>query len=296
MMAQSDDAANNSSDLTVFQFESFEVRFVGTADDPWWVAADVCGVLEIVKPENAYARLDDDEKDTRIVGTLGGNQKMICINESGLYSLILTSRKPQAKRFKKWVTGEVIPSIRKTGSYSFPSLDDESNPRNSVSSSNNEFLSVQDQLAVIGYVFEGIAKTDIDRKILESAKISALTAQFPQMTPALEATKQSLMLQTPDEGLRYNVTELGKMLAQRLGLDEDIKPTKINEALQQARLQVAEYRTNSKGKQYKVWHLTEAGESYGRIFLQSAQGNSKTIPSLRWLSEVLDEIVHSFVN
>jgi hypothetical protein len=157
-------------------------------------------------------------------------------------------------------------------------------------------LSVQDQLAVIGYVFDGIAKTDVDRKILESAKISALVAQFPQMTPALEATKQSLMLQTPDEGLRYNVTELGKMLAQRLGLDEDIKPTKINEALQQAGLQVAEYRTNSKGKQYKMWHLTEAGESYGRIFLQSAQGNSKTIPSLRWLSEVLDEIVHSFVN
>jgi prophage antirepressor-like protein len=296
MMAQSDDAANNSSGLTIFQFESFEIRFVGTVDDPWWVAADVCGVLEIVKPENAYARLDDEEKDTRIVGTPGGNQKMICINESGLYSLILTSRKPQAKRFKKWVTGEVIPSIRKTGSYSLPSLDGESNPRNSVSSSNNEFLSVQDQLAVIGYVFDGIAKTDVDCKILESAKISALVAQFPQMTPALEATKQSLMLQTPDEGLRYNVTELGKMLAQRLGLDEDIKPTKINEALQEVGLQIAEYRTNSKGKQHKVWHLTEAGETYGRVFLQSAQGNSKTIPSLRWLSEVLDEIIHNFVN
>jgi prophage antirepressor-like protein len=294
MMAQSDDVANNSSDLTVFQFESFEVRFVGTADDPWWVAADVCAVLEINISQTR--RLDDDEKGLRSVQTLGGNQEMLCINESGLYSLILGSRKPQAKRFKKWVTGEVIPSIRKTGSYSLPLLDGESNPRNSVSSSNNEFLSVQDQLAVIGYVFEGFVKTGVGSKIVESAKISALTAQFPQMTPALEATKQSLMLQTPDEGLRYNVTELGKMLGQRLGLDEDIKPTKINEALQQAGFQVAEYRTNSKGKQYKMWHLTEAGESYGRVFLQSAQGNSKTIPSLRWLSEVLDEIVPSFVN
>jgi prophage antirepressor-like protein len=295
MMAQLQIEDSNSSDLTVFQFESFKVRFIGTADDPWWVAADVCKVLEIIKPENAYARLDDDEKDTRIVGTPGGDQKMICINESGLYSLILSSRKPQAKRFKKWVTREVIPTIRKTGSYSLSLLDDEPISPNSASSS-KEYLSVQDQLAVIGYVFDGIAKTDVDRKILESAKISAIAAQFPQMAPALEATKQSLMLQTPDQGLRYNVTELGKTLAQKLGLDEDIKPTEINEALEQAGLQVAEYRTSSKDKKYKVWNLTEAGKSYGRILLQSARGNSKTVPSLRWLSEVLDEIAHLFVN
>jgi prophage antirepressor-like protein len=293
MMAQLDDAANNSSDLAVFQFESFEIRFVGTADDPWWVATDVCAVLEINISQTR--RLDDDEKGLRSVQTLGGNQEMLCITESGLYSLILGSRKPQAKRFKKWVTREVIPSIRKTGSYSLPPLGDESSPRNSTSSS-SKYLSVQDQLAVIGYVFDGIAKTDVDLKILESAKISALVAQFPQMTPALETTKQSLMLQTPDQGLRYNVTELGRMLAQRLGLDEDIKPTEINEALEKAGLQVAEYRTNSKNKKYKVWNLSEAGKSYGRILLQSARGNGKTIPSVRWLSEVLDEIVHLFVN
>lgn len=105
-------------EIQVFSFENHEVRTVAGADgDPWWVAADVCRVLEITKPENAYGRLDPDEKGTRIIGTPGGPQSMTVINESGLYSLILTSRKPEAKRFKKWVTSEVLPSIRKTGKY-----------------------------------------------------------------------------------------------------------------------------------------------------------------------------------
>lgn len=81
------------------------------------MAADVCKVLEIAKARNAVARLDTDEKDACIVGTLGGNQEMTVINESGLYSLILTSRKPEAKTFKKWGTGTVLPAIRKDGAY-----------------------------------------------------------------------------------------------------------------------------------------------------------------------------------
>lgn len=104
--------------LTPFHFGDQQVRVI--SDDqgqPWFVAADVCRVLALSKPENAYARLDDDEKDTHIVGTPGGQQEMVTINESGLYSLILTSRKPSAKQFKKWVTSEVLPSIRRTGAY-----------------------------------------------------------------------------------------------------------------------------------------------------------------------------------
>lgn len=104
--------------ITPFHFGDQQVRVI--SDDhgePWFVAADVCRVLALSKPENAYGRLDDDEKDTFIVGTPGGQQEMVTINESGLYSLILTSRKPEAKKFKKWVTSEVLPSIRRTGAY-----------------------------------------------------------------------------------------------------------------------------------------------------------------------------------
>lgn len=88
------------------------------SDEPWWVLADVCKVLSISNNRDAANRLDADEKDdVGIAGTIGRLQETTIINESGLYSLILTSRKPAAKRFKKWVTAEVLPAIRKTGGY-----------------------------------------------------------------------------------------------------------------------------------------------------------------------------------
>jgi prophage antirepressor-like protein len=98
-----------------FSFEGENVRVVMRDEEPWFVAADVCEALTI--NTEATRRLDDDEKGLRSTQTPSGEQEMTIINESGLYSLILTSRKPEAKRFKKWVTNEVLPSIRKTGSY-----------------------------------------------------------------------------------------------------------------------------------------------------------------------------------
>lgn len=107
------------SDLTVFDFDGLEVRVVASdSNDLWFVAKDVCDVLELSNVSQSLARLDDDEKGITTVDTLGGNQDLSIINESGMYSLVLTSRKPEAKKFKKWVTSEVLPSIRKTGSYS----------------------------------------------------------------------------------------------------------------------------------------------------------------------------------
>ncbi|MDZ7995447.1 MAG: Bro-N domain-containing protein [Nostoc sp. EfeVER01] len=106
------------ANLSVFSFESHEIRFVGTADEPWWVAADVCSVLDIINVSQAIAKLDDDEKLMYTLQISGQGRETLCINESGLYSLVLTSRKAQAKRFKKWLTSEVIPAIRKTGTYS----------------------------------------------------------------------------------------------------------------------------------------------------------------------------------
>lgn len=102
---------------TIFSFEGIDVRTITKEGNPWWVLSDVCKVLEIALPHRAADRLDSDEKDRHNMTTLGGSQEMTIINESGLYSLILTSRKPSAKRFKKWVTSEVLPAIRKTGGY-----------------------------------------------------------------------------------------------------------------------------------------------------------------------------------
>lgn len=105
--------------IQAFSFQSTQVRVQLIDGEPWFVLADVCKVLEIGNPSDAARRLDEDEKDALdIIDPIGRPQTATIINESGLYSLILTSRKPEAKAFKKWVTAEVLPTIRKTGSYS----------------------------------------------------------------------------------------------------------------------------------------------------------------------------------
>ena len=118
MMDTSIHANTTGNNVVPFEFEGAAVRVTDQDGEPWFVLADVCRVLEHTNPSMAASRLDDDEKGVTTVYTPGGDQQAAIINESGLYSLILTSRKPAAKRFKKWVTAEVLPTIRKTGGYS----------------------------------------------------------------------------------------------------------------------------------------------------------------------------------
>lgn len=114
------------NEITVFESDQFgQVRTVMQDGSPWFVAADVCRALELNDTFKAVERLDDDEKGANLIRTPGGNQEMTVVNEPGLYSLVLGSRKPEAKAFKRWITHEVLPSIRKTGSYSVLSPKDE---------------------------------------------------------------------------------------------------------------------------------------------------------------------------
>ena len=114
------------NDIKLFQNEQFgQVRVIERDGDPWFVAKDVCEALEIVNTRDAISRLDDDEKanvgiaDVREKGENIElpNRGLSIVSEPGLYSLVLTSRKPEAKAFKRWITHDVIPSIRKTGAY-----------------------------------------------------------------------------------------------------------------------------------------------------------------------------------
>lgn len=103
---------------SVFSYnDNHTVRTLMIDNEPWFVAKDVCDILEISKYRDALSRLDDDERESVLVDTLGGKQEMGAVNEYGLYSLIMKSRKSEAKVFKKWITHEVIPSIRKSGKY-----------------------------------------------------------------------------------------------------------------------------------------------------------------------------------
>jgi len=103
--------------LAFFQFQSNQVRVVTIKGEPWFVAKDLCAVLEISNSRDAVARLDEDEKGVVTTDTLGGEQELVTVSESGMYSLVLTSRKPQAKIFKRWITHDVVPTIRQTGKY-----------------------------------------------------------------------------------------------------------------------------------------------------------------------------------
>ncbi|UFE50050.1 Bro-N domain-containing protein (plasmid) [Pseudosulfitobacter pseudonitzschiae] len=109
--------------MQIFEYEDHDqFRVIDHNGEPWFVLAEVCKKLGIVNTGDAASSLDEDERMTIGItdsqkGTRGGARQMTIINESGLYSLVLRSRKPEAKRFKKWITSEVLPSIRKTGSY-----------------------------------------------------------------------------------------------------------------------------------------------------------------------------------
>ena len=109
-----------SNEITVFENTEFgSVRTLVINDEPYFVGKDVAKILGYSNPRKALIdHVDDEDKGVTKCDTLGGTQEMTVINESGLYSLILSSKLPKAKEFKRWVTSEVLPSIRKTGSYS----------------------------------------------------------------------------------------------------------------------------------------------------------------------------------
>lgn len=112
---------NKVETMQVFNYgenENAPIRVQVINEQVWFVAKDVCSNLGIEYHRDALTRLDNDERGSVLLDTLGGIQKVAAVNESGLYSLVFQSRKPGAKKFRKWVTMEVLPSIRKTGSYS----------------------------------------------------------------------------------------------------------------------------------------------------------------------------------
>lgn len=123
---------NTTTTSAVFQFHTHQVRTIIKDGEPWFVASDVAKALDYRDAEVAARHLDDDEKVVHLMGvppvgkefdqfqTNGGPQRMTIISESGLYALVLRSRKPEARKFAKWVTSEVLPAIRKTGEYRAP--------------------------------------------------------------------------------------------------------------------------------------------------------------------------------
>lgn len=109
------------NNLQTFSFNNQSIRTVQLNNQPYWVLKDVCDVLELTTPSRVAERLEEDEvSQTHIIDALGRIQNTTVITESGLYAVILRSDKPNAKEFRKWVTSEVLPAIRKNGAYATP--------------------------------------------------------------------------------------------------------------------------------------------------------------------------------
>ena len=139
-------------------YKDNQLRVIDKNGDPWFVAKDVCEILELGNTSQAVSYLDDDEKGISINDTPSGRQEMLIVSESGLYSLIFRSRKDEAKNFRRWVTHEVLPSIRKTGGYSQESFKDYVFDLLKTNASQARLLSEKDEK--INWLMEFAPKSD----------------------------------------------------------------------------------------------------------------------------------------
>ncbi|GHV18426.1 hypothetical protein FACS18949_14350 [Clostridia bacterium] len=108
------------NELKKLNYERYEVRYTDCGGETWWVLKDVCDVLGLTDPTKVSQRLESDELSRIKVGIGGQTHEMLTVNEPGLYNVLMRSDKPVAKQFKRWITHDVIPGIRRTGSYSAP--------------------------------------------------------------------------------------------------------------------------------------------------------------------------------
>lgn len=255
--------------LTTFNFNNMAVRAI--TDDqgnPWFVASDVCKVLEIGNVSQAMTRLDDDEKDITTTDTRGGKQDMTIVNESGLYSLIMKSRKPEAKSFQKWVTSEVLPSIRKTGGYS-------------VQQPQPTKISFNEAAAGLDIIYRSL-------NVSESGKLSlfrGLAEDYGVSTNRLPSyTIDSQTVAAGSSEPTLSITEILKRGR------VNISPVAANKKLQQLGLIRQETRPSSThGSGVKnFWTVTDVGLKYGKN-VTSDRNQLETQP--HWYITTMDELL-----
>lgn len=238
-----------STGLIEFTFEHLPFRVLsGSNGEPLFVAADVLAALDLDR--KALERLDDDEKGVSSVHTPGGAQVMTVVDEPGLYNLVIGSRKPEAKKFKRWVTHEVLPTLRKTGSYSVrPPVQDE-------------------RVSAILLLGNAIAKVPG----VKPNMVWAATLECVRANTGIEVEHLRRTLPGSDEPAgRLNPTQLGKLL--------EVSAKTVNARLAMAGLQV---------KGAREWELTPEGQKLAEAVPFSRHGHSGY--QLLWNPAVLDLI------
>lgn len=186
------------NELQTFTYNSAQVRTIEQNGEPWFVLKDVCDILGIANTSQAAARLDEDERSMFNIGRQG---EVNIISESGLYNVILRSDKPEAKPFRKWVTGEVLPAIRKTGAY------------NAKADKPSKALEIK----------ERNSRVRLSNQFLKLSKVETLSAEYKNIlvSKAAEALTGVELLPLPKSQQKmYSAGEIGQMFgvsAQKIG-------------------------------------------------------------------------------
>ena len=236
------------NELQVFNYNSSEVRTVMRDGEPWFCLVDVCRVLDLSSPHKVAERLDRDELTGIKVRSGGQTREMTFINESGLYSVILRSDKPEAKPFRKWVTSEVLPTIRKTGRYGL----DDTKAALAEAKLNNSRARVASAWM----------------KISKENPVSSYKQVCAHYASAALAGREVLPL--PDTGERtYTAAEVGAMLG-------GISANKIGRVANQNGLKTPEYGTEvwdkspHSAKQVPTWRYNDKAVKALRQLLEGA--------------------------
>jgi prophage antirepressor-like protein len=257
------------TNLTVFDFHSNQVRVLVIDGETWFVAKDLCKVLDVSNPSQALSRLEDDEKRTLtreqvvILNDDPDTTRLSAVSESGMFALVLTSRKPEARPFRKWVTSEVLPSIRKTGGYSIAPV---------------QLPQLQEIGIAIDVVF---AATAIDARLTAGVKANQIAKIYPSLASAMEESKALLGIEVEEKLVRPG--KLAELYEAKTGTK--LSARKINTLLMDKGLQVK----NPSGTN-PCWLPTDQGEEYSQLVLDTAKGHNKTVQSLQWYPSVVDVI------
>lgn len=247
---------NNANEVQVFNNANFgQVRSMMIDGEPWFVGKDITSILGYKDTADALKKhIDSEDKLTRRFADSGQHREMIIINESGLYSLIMSSKLPKAKEFKRWVTSEVLPTIRKTGSYG--KLKELSAPQTLDDTLNADVL----------FLIASKWKADSDKRKELEVRVAELEAQIKtqQVQPVIsEATKVAIKEAKVEQHRLYTVSEI----ARECGFPD---ARTLNLAL------------NDLGIQYKVkshWQLAKEYEELGYAMIVSPYANT---PFLKW--------------
>ena len=244
------------NELALFNYGEYPVRTVLMNGEVWFVAKDVCDVLEIKNPSDAVADFDNDEKGLAKIYTPGGEQNMTVISEPGVYGLVFRSSKPEAKAFSRWVKHEVLPKIHHTGSYSVR----------------------QD------FTLAPVDPIQVAKAVFEAAKIKDNQLALALDKVAIHYTGQSMLalagitLVAPTTNQLLNPTQIGKHFG--------VSARKVNQVLLDIGYQV---------KTDAGYEPTELGEPYAVMLdVNKPHSDGTPIRQLKWNSDLLDEINYLF--